>query len=316
MRQAKHHVVSAHDGWRLVVDEVAPRGEPMGVAIVGHAMMVDQRTVYRGDRPSLAAAFAAAGFVVLVPHLRGHGESGPGAAQGGSWRYEDLVADVGAYLGLARALAPQLPVVLVGNSLFGHLALAYLGRESAPEVVAIVGFAVCIWNRSWTASTWRWRVKRVLIAASHEIVARVGRLPVRQLRLGTSDEPRGYWESTVRWMRDGGWHSGGSDHALALRNVAVPVLLVVSDGDRLLAHPDDAILFTAALPRREVLRLGRGSSVDALRGLVPGHVEMVASPRCAPLWRHVAHWAHTVALRHQRPAPSHPRRGAGGLDGH
>lgn len=282
--------VRAHDGWRLSVLDVAAVGAPVGVAVVGHAMMVDRSSVHRTDRPSLATTLAHEGFRVLVPDLRGHGASGPCAGEGGTWRYDDVVDDVGIYLDLASKLEPERPIALVGNSLFGHAALARLGMRGG-RVDAMALFAVNIWNRRWTPSEWRWALKRSLIASAAVTLRALGYLPVRRLGLGTDDEPASYWTSMLRWVAGDVWDSDdGLDYASGLAQVGRPVLQVVSEGDRLLCHPDDGIAFGAALPRREVIRLGRASGVRGLEALSPGHVEMVASPRCEPLWRHVARW--------------------------
>ena len=303
MKPARERIVAAADGWQLNVIDLEC-DDPWALAIVGHAMMVDRRSVYRVDRASLAGTLRDAGMRVLVPDLRGHGASGPGARAGGRWTYDDMVHDVGVYLELARSLAPSLPIVLVGNSLFGHLALSYLGMHPDAPVTAVVGFAVNIWNRRWTASGARWWTKRALIAASVPVVTRLGYLPARRLGLGSEDESLHYWRSMWRWVPGNRWDGDdGTDYAALMERVRARVLVVVSDGDRLLSHPDDALLFTQALgPRREVVRLGPRCAVETLRGLAPGHVEMVASPRCALLWQYVAHWiSNTLKQRPERP---------------
>jgi len=284
----EHRFIEADDGWRLSIVDLPARGRPRGLVVVGHAMMVDRRTVYRDDRPSLCTTLADRGFRVWALDLRGHGDSGPTVARGGSWSYDDLVQDVGVYLRHAHVSAPQLPVALVGNSLFGHLSLAWLGLHPDAEVAALVGFAVNIWNRRWTATTRRDWVKRALIRTSLPLVHKLGRVPVRSFGLGQVDEPLSYWRSMTSQQSWG--TPGGVDYSITLERVRQPFLHVLSDGDRLLSHPDDAQLFTSALRRREVLRLGAGCAEPTLRPLRPGHVEMVASPACQPLWRFVADW--------------------------
>jgi len=275
----------ADDGWRLSVLDLMP-DEPRAVVVVGHAMMVDRRTVYHPERPSLCTTLAQQGLRVLVPDLRGHGASGPLARHGGTWSYQRLVDDVPSYLSLAREAG--LPVGLVGNSLFGHVALAYLGTHGV-SVDAMVGFAVNIWNRRWSANTPRWWLKRSFAQLSSLLVAIAQRFPAYSIGLGNNDEPAAYWEVFVDWVRNDTW-AGDGDYAAALSRVTCPFLHVLSDGDRLLSQPDDAIAFTRPLPNREVLRLGEYCPVAELRGLQPGHVEMVSSPECAPLWRHVGRW--------------------------
>ena len=286
--RARRRLIDADDGWRLDVVDLLPVGPPRGLIVVGHAMMVDRRTIYRQDRPSLCGTLSDHGFRVLALDLRGHGGSGPSVARGGSWSYDDLVADVGVYLRHARALAPELPIGLVGNSLFGHLTLAWLGLHPEAPVAAVVGFAVNIWNRRWDASSWRGAVKRALLSTSRPLAQGLGRLPVRRLGLGQVDEPLSYWRTML--ARDRWGSPAGVDYAVNLPRVQAPFLHVLSDGDRLMSHPDDALLFSASLPAREVLRLGKGCREPNLLGLRPGHVEMVASPRFEPLWRHTAGW--------------------------
>ena len=102
---ASHRVVTA-DGWRLDVLDLIPERAPCAVAVVGHAMMVDRRTVSRADGPSLCGTLCERGFRVLVPDLRGHGASGPTASDGADWSYHELVSDVGEYVDLAVTTVP------------------------------------------------------------------------------------------------------------------------------------------------------------------------------------------------------------------
>ena len=294
--------IRARDGFELRLRDVAPAGPAKAVAVLGHAMMVDGRTMYASTRPSLAGVLAAAGIHCLVADLRGHGESGPTAAEGGSYDYDELVGDTEHYLALARDRGAGAPVFLVGNSLFGHTSLAYLGQHPDTPVAGVVGFAVNIWNGRFTSTAARYWAKRAVVAASRPVVGVLGRLPARRLRLGTVDEPAAYWQSLLDWVPTERWASAdGRDYHAALHRVDAPVLCVVSDGDRLLGHPDDAELFTAPLRHREVLRVGPHCNEPSLRGLRPGHVEMVSSPTCVPLWRHVARWILRQARQRGEP---------------
>jgi predicted alpha/beta hydrolase len=287
---SREHWVEAADGWQLNIVDCAAE-KPWAIAVVGHAMMVDRRSVYREDRPSLATTLAAQGIRVLVPDLRGHGASGPGVEQGGRWSYDDMVADVGVYIAHARALEPELPLVLVGNSLFGHAALAYLGQHPEVRVSAMVGFAVNIWSRRWTATRPRWLLKRLLLGTAAWVTDALGHLPAPALGMGSDAEPRSYWQGLFGGMADDRWESReGADYAVGLSHVRAPFLHVISDGDRLLCWPADALRFSESISGREVLHLGSECAVESLRGLSPGHVEMVSSPRCLPVWLHTAKW--------------------------
>ena len=228
---------------------------------------------------------------MLALDLRGHGMSGPLAAEGGSWTYDDLVSDVGVFVAHARELEPSLPLSIVGNSLFGHNALAWLGTNPETTVDAVAGLGVNLWSRRWTADAGRWRRKMLVKLALERLVPALPLLSPRQLGLGYVHEPGSYWASMLRWLANEAWDADdGTDYAALLETIEQRFLHVVSDADRLLAHPDDAMLFSAPLAHREVWRLGSRCREAAVAGLVPGHVEMASSPRCEPLWRHLAKW--------------------------
>src|SRR5690606_9816302 len=157
---------------RFTPNAVARR--PLGIVIAGHAMMADSRTICRPDRPTIASVLVAAGFRVLVPDLRGHGESGPLARDGGDWTMDELVTDVGHYVELARSLEPELPVALLGHSLFSHAALAWLGQNPDPGVRALVAISCSVWNKRFEPSRFWWLIKRLLFWPSVIITRLVG----------------------------------------------------------------------------------------------------------------------------------------------
>lgn len=292
--QRREHRIVAADGWPLHVWELRPPTEPRAVAVLGHAMMVDSRTLLRESGPCLAATLARAGILCLVVDLRGHGRSGLGASAGGSWTYEQLVDDTRSYLELAERLAPTQPIFMVGNSLFGHTSLAYVGQNLDAPVRGFVAFAVNIWTRRYSASPARQALKELLGVLSTGTARTLGYLPARAIGFGTQDEPQSYWNCMSRWISGERWDAAdGTDYGASLSAIARPFLHVVSDGDRLLCHPDDAELFARDLgPYRTTWRLGDACQNRALTHLrpAPGHVEMVAHRRCEALWSEAASW--------------------------
>jgi predicted alpha/beta hydrolase len=284
--------LDARDGWNLSVLDFVPECEVRAVAILGHAMMVDRRTLYRVGRPSLAATLIQKGFRVLLPDLRGHGTSGPRPHEGGGWTYDDLVEDTGEYLALARALGGDVPVCLVGHSLFAHTSLAFLGQHPEVSIDAMAGLSFNMWGRPWTHGRLRWWRKQALIAIAGAMARVLGYVPCRRLRLGSADESRAYWKALERGVFGGGWLSAdGVDYSAGLQRVGFPVLQVVSDGDTILCRPDDALSFTEGLgDRREVIRLGPSCTVPELRALTPGHMQIVTDPTSEPVWQHIAEW--------------------------
>ncbi len=298
----REHLVEADDGWRLSVLDVEPSAPPRGLLIAGHAMMVDRRTLLRDDRPSLVSTLAASGIRVLVPDLRGHGRSGPRADEGGVWGFDDLVADMPRLVELGRTLAPGAPLALLGHSLAGLVALAWLGLDP-PAAAAICGnvcLACDVWSAQREANPLRRALKRAMIAGPLAIARRMGRLPARRFGAGSNDEALPYWTDYATWVRTGRWRSadGLVDYGEGLRRVVSPTLHVVSAGDRLYGRPSSALRFSAPLPPREVWQLGHPAAPSLLRGLAPGHMEMVTDPANAPLWTSLAAWLHARFAAH------------------
>ena len=292
MTSSAQHRVPAPDGWTLDVLDLEPRDAPRGIIVAGHAMMVDRRTYRPGrndDRPGLARTLVDAGFRVLLPDLRGHGRSGPLPRDGGDWSYEQLVDDTAVYVALARELAPRLPVVLLGHSLFAHTSLAWLGQHADAPVAAHVGLAMDVWLRDCEPSRARWLLKRSVMATAEKIARAHGHFPATRLRMGNMDESAGYWADIARNVRAGTWAArDGTDYRAGLARVACPCLHVVSVRDRLYASPASALCLTSVVPRRTVWQLGRDPGLDQLR---PDHMGLLTGDS-EPLWRGVAAWLH------------------------
>lgn len=286
--ELEQHRVEAPDGWPLWASEVPPVGDPRAIVIAGHAMMVNGRTLLHPTRPCLAHTLAAAGLHVLVPDLRGHGRSARGPMGLRMWRYDDLVDDTATWVALACALAPDLPVVTLGHSLFGHTTLAWMARTPGHPIVRHAMLAANLWTRQWTDSPVRWLRKRAWIELLTPLASVLGALPVRRLRIGTDDPSGPYWHALATQVRTGRWCADdGTDYAALLPHLDVPVLHVLTDGDPFLARPADAALFSAALPHRELWRI---TAADVGGASPPTHMGLATDPRCQDVWRRVAAW--------------------------
>ena len=286
------HSVGARDGWLLRVWDFRPplEREVRGVVVVGHALLVDSRTLCRPDRPTLASVLVAAGFRVLAPDLRGHGESGPSPQRGGEWSLDDQVGDVAHYVELAASLEPERPIALVGHSLFSHAALAWLGLNPDAAVRAVVALGFVVWNRRFERRRWRWWLQRVLFGLMWLLTELVGYLPSRRLRAGSDDAPREYIRQFHGHMRRDRWDArDGVDYAAALAQIQVPVLHVVSEGDQL-ARPQACARATAIIEERELLVLGRDDAPGELARLRPGHMGLVTSAGSKLCWHWIAGW--------------------------
>jgi predicted alpha/beta hydrolase len=282
--------IRTSDGWALRADVHEPGDEPVGVALLAHAMMARRTEFERPKGAGVAAMLVERGWRVVSFDFRGHGDSGPSAREGGTFGYDDFVArDVPAMYEFARSRQrKKRPVVLVGHSLGGHVGLAAQGAGLvAFDAIACIGANV--WLRDLEPSRRRWLVKRAALAGIVALCRRVGRFPARALRLGSDDESRAYFEDFDRFARTGRWASadGARDYLAALSNVRAPVLQVVSDGDSIECVPECGARFvTRCGGDHEMVRITRGDD----GGPAPDHMGMVTSGRVRNTWHRVEAW--------------------------
>jgi predicted alpha/beta hydrolase len=276
--------VACADGWRLRGEILLPPA-PRAAVVVGHAMMVDRRTLDRPRGDGLVRHLERCGLAVIWPDLRGHGESGPRAERGGRWSYDDLVeGDVPALVGLARERLPGVRCLVVGHSLFGHVTLAHLARHPEAPIAGLAMISGNIYHRDWRRRPAAYLKKRLLIETMG-LLSRGGTFPTRRLGAGTDDEPREYVDDFVRWIRRNDWAAqDGFSYEDHLHRVRTPVLGIVGAGDRTYAPPDEVRSLLAKVPGAIVEVVGRqtGLPVD------PGHMGMVIDPRARPAWDRVA----------------------------
>jgi predicted alpha/beta hydrolase len=277
--------VVAPDGWRLRGELHVPPS-PRAVAVVGHAMMVDRRTLDRPRGGGFISHLVAHGVAVVGPDLRGHGQSGPRAEAGGRWSYDDLVADVPVLLDFARRRVPGVPLYAVGHSLFGHVTLAHLCRHPSTALDGLVLLGANMPIREWNARPHqRWQ-KRAFLELMALLCHLFGRFPTQRLGLGTNDESAAMMLDFVRCARAADWQAAdGFSYASARARVTTPVLALVGAGDRLLSPPDEARAFAAPIGGLvEVQVVGRKSGLP----FDPSHMGLVLDERARPVWDRVA----------------------------
>jgi predicted alpha/beta hydrolase len=283
--------IRTEDGRALRADvREPPRGQRLhGVAVLAHAMFARRSEFERPRGEGLARFLAERGWRTIAFDFRGHGESGPGAAEGGSWTYDDLVTkDLPAVVACARARATRSKVVVVGHSLGGHVAVASQGT-SRLGADAIVCVAANVWTRAQEPSIVRWGVKRATLALIARTCERRGYLPVRALRLGSDDEASAYFAALCRFAERGVWGSddGRDDYAAAAGSVKVPVMQIASDGDRLNCAPACAERFLSLVGGERCFeRIGRADD----GGRAPGHMALVTSDAATSAWARAEAW--------------------------
>ena len=284
--------IVAADGVELVTELHEPVGEPRGVCVLSHAMMASRRSLDRPRGRGLCSALVRAGHRVLLCDLRGHGDARPRASEGARWSYDDLVRyDAPALVRRAREIARGGRVVIVGHSLFGHVAIAACGLGLLDHVDAIAAIGANVWERSAEPSRLTFAAKRAGLELFAAIAGRLGHFPARALRIGSDDEPAPYWLQFRRWAREGRYDSldRRDDYAAAVGRVRAPVLAVCSEGDRVLCPPHLADAYVRRVARHELFVM-RGR--DA-----PGHMELACSTRGEPAWSAIVDFFARVAPR-------------------
>ena len=284
--------ISTADGWTLSVLHMQA-ADPVGVAVLGHAMMVDRRSMDRPRGGGLASTLAANGWHVLLADVRGHGASGPIPEEGGNWGYDDVVFfDLPALVAEARRLHPGLPVALLGHSLVGHMSMAAAGsgayRETPPPDLHVL-IAVNTW--AWGLDPARDLLRARDMALFLLLTKVFGRFPSRLVRMGPASEARTYVSDLGRFLFSGVWGSADArhDYLRNLRHVRGPILSLAGAADALMAHPEAVRTWNAHLTGAEVdfRVLGAG---DYGLTKAPGHMEIVTDAGSRGVWEEIARW--------------------------
>ncbi|HEY8040925.1 MAG TPA: alpha/beta fold hydrolase [Polyangiaceae bacterium] len=283
------------DGWSLRADVHEPKEAPVGTAVLAHAMMARRSEFERPEGAGVVRLLVDRGWRVVNFDFRGHGDSAPRAHEGATYSYDDLVEhDLPAVHEFARSrTGRRKPLLLVGHSLGGHVALAAQGTGEV-AFDGVVAVAANVWLPELEPSRVRWLAKRAALSAIVAVCRRVGRFPARMLRLGSDDESRAYFDDFARFARTGAWRSAnGDDYLAALDRVRVPVLQIVSDGDRLACVPESGARFVARCGgRHEVVRVARADD----GGPPPDHMGLVTGGRIASVWGRAEAWMRRVPV--------------------
>lgn len=263
---------------RAVVDDPPEAGPLRATLVLAHALLARKSSFGRRGHPGLSSALAARGFRTVAFDFRGHGDS----ARTRHWGYDDLVrVDLPAVVECARARGDGKPVIVLGHSLGGHVALAAQGTKRI-AVDAIVAVAANVWVRELERSRLRWGAKVGIARALAFAATRGGGIPARRLGIGSDDASMRCVRDLLRGVTEGVWRSddGSVDYLEALGGVDIPVAVVLGDRDRLLCHPASGEAFA----RRCV------GAISLFRAPV-GHMDLVKSERARPALIDAVEWA-------------------------
>lgn len=111
-----------------------PAGEPAGIVVISHGF-----AEHSGRYAHVAARLATEGYACYALDHRGHGQSE--GVQGNIHRMTGVCADLGRLIALAGERHDGLPLVLLGHSLGGLIALDYVtsGDQSALSGLILSG---------------------------------------------------------------------------------------------------------------------------------------------------------------------------------
>jgi predicted alpha/beta hydrolase len=282
--------VRTSDGWSLRVDVRDSQGAPIGVAVLAHAMMARRSEFDRPVGAGLGSLLAERGWRVVSFDFRGHGDSSPGARDGGTFGYDALVTgDLPAICEFARSeLGRGLPVVVVGHSLGGQVALAAQGTGSI-RADAVATLAATMWLRQLDRSHLRWWTKRATAEAMLALARRVGYFPARAIRLGSDDEPRSLIEDIAQVVRSDAWASanGRIDYLSSLSQVRVPLMQILSENDRFECDAESGTRFAERCGTRpNILRVTRADD----GGEPPTHMGLVTNGKVRGVWNQLETW--------------------------
>jgi predicted alpha/beta hydrolase len=223
-------VISA-DGTRLPLRGLC--GDPGSpVVVILPAMGVSARFYV-----PLVRAMHGAGLSAVTTDLRGQGESTPPVSRNSGFGYREIVeADLTTVFAAIADRFPAAPVVVLGHSLGGQLALLHLARHyPAADGPRISGVILLASGSAWHGGFAGWRGPRNLIFSQlFALTARViGYWPGDVLGFG-GRQSRGVMRDWARQARTGRYLlSDGSDYDSALRTLRMPVLAVDVEGDDL-----------------------------------------------------------------------------------
>lgn len=128
MTTSTHTMHTAADGTELLVRSWAPSGAPRAAMVLVHGL-----AEHSGRYEHVGAALADAGIAVTAPDLRGFGASAGYRAYVGS--IDDYLVDLDPLVGAAAE--GGIPVVLLGHSMGGLIALRYAQTRRRPDFLIL-----------------------------------------------------------------------------------------------------------------------------------------------------------------------------------
>lgn len=263
---------------RCISPALPLQAEPI---LMVHGAIENGRIFYTESGKGLACFLARHGYEVYVADLRGRGGSKPAIAERADHgQFELITEDIPALQRWIEARHPGHPVHWMAHSWGGVLMASTLARfpELARQVATLTFFGT---KRSVSVQgPERWlKVDLVWNRLAPWLARRHGFFAARRYRVGADDEPLGYLEESIPWVKGEAWHDprDGFDYHAAAGKVAWPPLwMIAAQADRVLGHPTDVQRFQQEMQadgRFTLLGRGNGQRLDY------DHINMLTAPQ-------------------------------------
>lgn len=218
--------------WRPVDDAVA-------VAVIVHGL-----AEHGGRYQHVMAALADAGIASLALDLRGHGRSD--GTRVFVERFEDYADDANRAVAKARALAPGLPLFVIGHSM-GGLATVLLALDHGAGLAGIVLSSPGLRN-AIKVPAWKDALGKVMARLLPKLAIPTG-LPAEwvsrdpEVVAAYSSDPLVTHKATARWYAE---FLKAQGRAMAeARKITMPILILTAGKDKLVEPAAQRELFDA-----------------------------------------------------------------------
>lgn len=221
-----------------------------------HTTLHDGKMFFSDEGTGLACYLARQGYDVYVADLRGKGKSWPQVSAASRFgNHHSINEDIPALLEKIVAKRGAVPQIWIGHGWGSVLMCSFYARfgpRHAP-VSRMVHFAA---RRKIHQYTLR---KNLLINGVWKKLARLlipltGYLPVKLLRLGSSNESRGSYEDYLSWSSASRWcdRVDDFDYSEALQQQGLPPsFYFAAAGDRTYGDPADVRAFVRELGQHD-----------------------------------------------------------------
>ena len=206
--------------------------------------------VAAGYYAKFAGSLAEGGMAAAVLERRGQGEHETKPAPDVDFGYQQLLGDLELALHSLRNEYPGLPVILLGHSIGGHLAMLQIAmKPQSVDAVSLIATATPHHAPYQGATRWKVRLGTRMIRT---VSSALGYYPGHRIGFGGL-QPKTLMREWTDMARSGKYALEGAalDIEAALKDVSIPALALVIEGDEV-APPRACEPIADKLPKDQV----------------------------------------------------------------